>query len=434
VENITRNIVTKGKIIKFINSFQMIAFIILPIFLLRSGTSLRNVTHPLMVLTFVKIILEKKVINWKELKKIYIPMMIFVLLIFINIKMIEPDSPRYADERIRTISMTFMMFFMMTQIKIKDIYYKYQSIVMDIGFSVYIINFMMIWKKMGYPLTERFSGADYIFIFSNICLLGTLYYFIKIIKSIKNKEINAIKNTVLFLLLFWGDIISNSRMSLLTLLFVMFLILMNEIIQLDRMKTKMMILIIFLMFLGGALQVKTLRNRLESVLTTKLDGSNSQRLELWKTSIYGITNHPLKGNGFISFMKVSKEEHEDKIKNREKITEIQKETYKFNFNQPHQNYLSIWMGLGIFGLFLYVVILVNILKELVLKYVENKNMEYIIGISFIVSLLLLGLTDTMIRFRRVNEIIFYIAGILLMLNEKKLSEGKKNYKSKVEIK
>jgi hypothetical protein len=40
----------------------------------------------------------------------------------------------------------------------------------------------------------------------------------------------------------------------------------------------------------------------------------------------------------------------------------------------------------------------------------------------------------MIRFRRVNEIIFYIAGILLMLNEKKLSEGKKNYKSKVEIK
>jgi O-antigen ligase len=390
VENITRNIVTKGKIIKFINSFQMIAFIIL-------------------------IILEKKVINWKELKKIYIPMMIFVLLIFINIKMIEPDSPRYADERIRTISMTFMMFFMMTQIKIKDIYYKYQSIVMDIGFSVYIINFMMIWKKMGYPLTERFSGADYIFIFSNICLLGTLYYFIKIIKSIKNKEINAIKNTVLFLLLFWGDIISNSRMSLLTLLFVM-------------------ILIIFLMFLGGALQVKTLRNRLESVLTTKLDGSNSQRLELWKTSIYGITNHPLKGNGFISFMKVSKEEHEDKIKNREKITEIQKETYKFNFNQPHQNYLSIWMGLGIFGLFLYVVILVNILKELVLKYVENKNMEYIIGISFIVSLLLLGLTDTMIRFRRVNEIIFYIAGILLMLNEKKLSEGKKNYKSKVEIK
>ena len=422
MENFTRKLIIKNKIIKFINIFQIISFVILPFFLLRDGTSLRNVTHPLMVLTFIKIILEKKVINWKELKQIYIPMMMFVLLIFININMIEPDSPRYANERIRTVSMTFMMFFMMTQIKVKQIYFKYQNIAMDIAFSIYIIKFMIIWHDMGYPLTDRFSGVNYIFTFSNICLLGTLYYFVKIIKSIKDKDILGIKNIILSLLLFWGIVISNSRMSILTTLFVMCLILLNEVVQLKSIKKKIVILMVFILFLGSVLQVDTLRTRLSSVLTTKLDGSNSKRLELWKTSIYGIKKHPLKGNGFISFMTVSNEEELEKKAKKEKITKLQEEVYKINFAHPHQNYLSLWMGLGIFGLFLYVIILLNILKKLISKYIKNKNIEYIIGIAFITALILLGLTDVMIRFRRVNEILFYVVGILFIIT----NENKKN--------
>jgi len=193
-----------------------------------------------------------------------------------------------------------------------------------------------------------------------------------------------------------------------------------------KIKNKIRLIIILVLISLSLLQIDSFKSRITSVLTTKLDSSNKNRVEIWKRSIKDIIEHPIKGNGFANF----KSTNEKKLERLDvsKLTNYEKAAY--HYDHSHNSYLELFFGLGIFGLLNYILIYVILIKKLYIKFKLKGNDVYLFAIFSILNFLITGLTEVTIYHRRFNEIVLFIVATVLVSSNFKEEE---NYDKKSQV-
>jgi len=132
--------------------------------------------------------------------------------------------------------------------------------------------------------------------------------------------------------------------------------------------------------------------------------SNKGRIQIWKETITSIGKHPLLGVGFGNFNYIL----------GEKATALKKGS------SAHSIYLDIASEIGIFGLFVFLYILYNILKTAYLAYfkIEKKYLKMFAGSFFVYFLWICAysLFDIVVFNDKVLMFVVIIVAILYSLN------------------
>jgi O-antigen ligase len=162
-------------------------------------------------------------------------------------------------------------------------------------------------------------------------------------------------------------------------------------------KSRKITLIIFVFLVIISLIISPLREFLINKFTFK-DLSAQLRLNIWQATISLIKDHLIFGVGLRNYQNV--------IKNYQKPY-FDPKTHRLISTEihpyPHNLFLALWTELGIFGLFIFLVILFYFFKTLL----KRKKIEDLVVVAAMIEILVHGLVDTP-YFKNDLAILFWI--------------------------
>lgn len=199
-----------------------------------------------------------------------------------------------------------------------------------------------------------------------------------------------------------GIIVTYSRggwLSLLAAIFIVALLRSKKVVLIF-----MIILLIIPLFMPDAVM-----NRFKSI-TDLNESSNRGRILIWKAGINMVKDHPILGVGWHNVKHIYKDY---KLHSHDTI-----------YVQLHNVYLHILAELGIIGLFIFLVLITQLIKISIQLLRKQKLSITIAFMGILVGMLVHGLVDVTIRSIEVGTIFTYFVSIIYTIYRYGLYENK----------
>ncbi|MGB6127737.1 MAG: O-antigen ligase family protein [Psychrilyobacter sp.] len=408
----------KTKTIKLLSTLILIVVMLFPFLLIKNSGALKTLEHSLFIFIMLRILLTREVYINKNLKTILVLLAIMFGSIFINLKPTANDSLTI----IRYMFAYFGLMIALTQIRLEKNSLKLLNYIFLSVSLLFLIFGWIEFYKMKFTITRRFSAGYDIFIYGYAVSFFILYHLQRYFKE-TNKMLEVVNGSIIFMYI--PLLVANStRMNWLVAVFLIFIT-----IGLNFNKKKLILLL--LIFTIGTILVPNkkevmlnIKERLETITSSK-NGSNNSRKEIYRNSIRIFKTSPMLGAGFRNYRNDSiKLNYSDKykeyfdIKNK-KIKKWPKDIKEreifyayFVRIHSHDNFLDMLRGTGIQGALAYILIFIIGFIELFKRWRHNNRNSFLeTGLIMILFLQLVGLSETTLHMRRINEIVLFFVGI-----------------------
>lgn len=207
-----------------------------------------------------------------------------------------------------------------------------------------------------------------------------------------------------------GNIASASRAAWVCVIITVPIVCFKYIIQ-DRRK---LICTILLIAAVGAFFASTdkFSQRLTSTANTTTDMSNLERIHMWNTCMYMISDHPF-GVGIGQFKEVFDRDYQPVYA-----------TPRSTIRMPHVHniYIQIFVECGILGFLGFMSMSIYILYSSFWDWFKSKSPYPLMIFGMWLSFLLYGIFDYIVRFSAMTKIWWFLLGTLLVFRQKEKQE------------
>jgi len=409
---------TKTKTIKLLDTLILIVIMLFPFLLLKNSGALKTLEHSLFIFVILRIMMTREIYINKNIKIILVLLVIMFGSIFVSLQPTANDSLTI----IRYMFVYFGLMIVLTQIKLDKNSLKILNYMFLTASLIFLIFGWVEFYKFKFIITRRFSAGYDIFIYGYAVSFLILYHLQGYFKT-AGKILQATNASIMFM--YMPLLIANgSRMNWLVVLFLMF-ITIGLNFNIKKLIGLLFIFTIGIILVPNKKQVNLkIEARLKTITSSK-DRSNNSRREVFKNSIRIFKTSPVLGAGFRDYrndsIALNYSEKYKKYFDREnkKIKKWpkdrkEKEDFKayFFLVHSHNNFLDMLSGTGIQGALSYILIFIIGFIGLFKRWKNNNRNHFLeIGLIMILFLQLVGLSDTTLHMRRINEIVLFLVGI-----------------------
>lgn len=386
------------KIFNF-DTIENICISIFPFYLLKTGSI--KIIYILLFLLIRKIYLKRSIHIKKEVKVIYILLILFSLTL--GISCVFNDIGFKGIAALKNIFMWIFYMFIFVQFMYEKIEYKNILLTAVSSTLIFYTPFFIKWMNVDYGFHVRLG--TFIDTTQTGVILGVLnIYFIFYILYKKNLEL------ILYLLInFIFLLLTGSKgpfIFSLLICMIMFVI-FYKINKLFYIVASLML--IFFLYNSNLMVIKRIKNN---------GGSTAVRKLLYKESFRQFLDKSILGNGQGTYLEVASLNHKKELEeiDQKKITReqsIMKSAYNTLW-YTHSNPLELLRGSGLFSFAFYYSFIGYLVFLFCRYYKKSADKLSLIGLFSLLYFEIYGLIDNVIIYERLQLISFYI--IFLSLN------------------
>ena len=389
------------KFFLFYEEIISVIVLIFIFFIVRKGSERYTLALVLMGIALIAAIIRKK---RNTLSRCLLLSLIgYMILLFLSFVKINFDNKEYF---MNYIIYGNFLFLLLSQLKIKEKYYKYYLEFFALCSLIITIKAIKEWKAVGFQPGFRASGDSFPTIFTIEIGIYALIAFTALLYSkgyIKKIVLLGIFGTACV-----GVIAVNTRSTLITLP----LILVGMIVFRYKQSLKKRYLLVPLLAVFIVAQIPdTSKYFLRVKNMRKIENIKKEsRLKLWNEGLEKFQENNYKALGYHYFEK-------------NRLVSV------VNEKNPHvhNNYLEILVTQGIGAAVFYLLFNIFLLRDMIYRIkktkIESQKVMNYLGIAVLLFMNLAGLVDANIYFKKANLLAFFIYSLALCSVKKDEVDG-----------
>lgn len=386
------------KIFNF-DTIENICISIFPFYLLKTGSI--KIIYILLFLLIRKIYLKRSIHIKKEVKVIYILLILFSLTL--GISCVFNDIGFKGIAALKNIFMWIFYMFIFVQFMYEEIDYKNILLTVVSSTLIFYTPFFIKWMNASYRFNIRLG--TFIDITQTGVILGLLnILFIFYILYKKNMEL------VPYLLINFIFLILTGSKGPFILTLLLSIIIFSVFVKINKLfYIGISLFLVIFLYNSNLVVIKRMKND---------GGSTGARKLLYKESFRQFLDKPILGNGQGTYLEVASLNHKKELEeiDRKKITReqsIMKSAYNTLW-YTHSNPLELLRGSGLFSFAFYYSFVGYLVFLFCRYYKKSADKLSLIGLFSLLYFEIYGVIDNVIIYERLQLISFYI--IFLSLN------------------
>lgn len=381
------------KFIEKKSEIMSVLSIIFIFFILRKGSERYTIDIIFMILTLFFTFINKK---YNELSKgLLISAIGYILFISLSFIKTEYIFVNY-EVFLKIILHNYILFICLSQLELEEKYYKYFIVFFMLFSFIVTLKGIEEWSSYGFSPNYRLKLRYGPTVFTIEVGIYILISFISLVYSKTKKE--KLLSIISFIISFLVLVGTNSRITLLTIPFLLLIIIGIRY----RKKIKLSYFIVIFIILLSFFKTPYINKYLYRVkhLSSIENIMKETRIKIWSKGILDFKNNNYKPLGFHHYNNV----------------ELGAISWEKN-PHLHNNLLEILVTQGILSLVFYIsfniFLFLEMIKKLKTTNIESQKIMLYIAISILIFLNLSGLTDSNIYFAKVNQLSFFIFALSL---------------------
>lgn len=381
------------KFIEKKSEIMSVLSIIFIFFILRKGSERYTIDIIFMILTLFFTFINRK---YNKLSKglliSAIGYIFFISLSFIKTEYIFANYEVF----LKIIFHNYILFICLSQLELQEKYYKYFIVFFMLFSFIVTLKGIEEWSSYGFSPNYRLKLRYGPTVFTIEVGIYILISFISLVYSKTKKE--KLLSIITFIISFLVLVGTNSRITLLTIPFLLFIIIGIKY----RKKMRLSYFIVVFIILLSIFKTPYINKYLYRVkyLSSIENIMKETRIKIWSKGIIDFKENNYKALGFYYYNNV----------------EMGAISWEKNVHL-HNNLLEILVTQGVLSLVFYIsfniFLFLEMIKKLKITNVESQKIMLYIAISILGFLNLSGLTDSNIYFAKVNQLSFFIFALSL---------------------